>query len=81
MLNALWPGPVGGVDPEGGLHCRDGSVQHQWGVAEPWALHGIVGLLLYRENLYLLSANAQLYRVPVAGGRPSPPVSLKVRTW
>ena len=63
------------------MRCRDGSVQHQWGAAKPWALHGIVGLLLHRETLYVLSANAQLYRAPIAGGRPSPPVSLKVRTW
>ena len=63
------------------MHCRDGSVQNQWGAAEPWALHGIVGMLLHRETLYVLSANAQLYRVPVAGGRTSPPVSLKVCSW
>jgi hypothetical protein len=39
----------------------------------------VVGLLFHRESLYVLSANAQLYRVPAAGGRVSPPVSLKVR--
>lgn len=62
-----------------GTWCRDGGVKHQWGATEPWALHGVVGLLLRRDTLYVLSANAQLYCVPVLGGRTSPPVSLKVR--
>ena len=56
-------------------------MKHQWGATEPWALHGIVGLVLDHKALYVLSANAQLYRLPAEGGRTSPPVSLKVRKW